>query len=101
MCRGDEACEVRRGAAAESDDPAVPADAELAPEALGDGETVNRAIGIVMAQRACSAEAALDVLLDTANQLHLPLWTVTERLVDTITNRARVQSGANAANCPD
>jgi GAF domain-containing protein len=57
-------------------------------EALGDGETVNRAIGIVMAQRACSAEAALDVLLDTANQLHLPLWTVAERLVDTITNRA-------------
>jgi GAF domain-containing protein len=57
-------------------------------EALGDGETVNRAIGIVMAQRACSAEAALDVLLDTATRLHLPLWTIAERLVDTITNRA-------------
>jgi GAF domain-containing protein len=57
-------------------------------EALGDGEMVNRAIGIVMAQRACSAEAALDVLRETATRLHLPLWTVAERLVDTITARA-------------
>jgi len=57
-------------------------------EALGDGEMVNRAIGIVMAQRACSAEAALDVLRETATRLRLPLWTVAERLVDTITNRA-------------
>jgi GAF domain-containing protein len=57
-------------------------------EALGDGEMVNRAIGIVMAQRACTAEAALDVLRETAARLHLPLWTVAERLVDTITTRA-------------
>jgi GAF domain-containing protein len=57
-------------------------------EALGDGEMVNRAIGIVMAQRACTAEAALDVLRETAARLRLPLWTVAERLVDTITSRA-------------
>jgi transcriptional regulator with GAF, ATPase, and Fis domain len=57
-------------------------------EALGDGEMVNRAIGIVMAQRACTAEAALDVLRETAGRLHLPLWTVAERLVDTITSRS-------------
>jgi GAF domain-containing protein len=57
-------------------------------EALGDGEMVNRAIGIVMAQRACTAEAALDVLRETATRLRLPLWTVAERLVNTITSRA-------------
>ncbi len=59
-------------------------------EALGDGEMVNRAIGIVMAQRACTAEAALDVLRETGTRLHIPLWTVAERLVDTITSRASI-----------
>jgi AmiR/NasT family two-component response regulator len=43
-----------------------------------------------MAQRACTAEAAIDVLRETAARLHLPLWTVAERLVDTITSRATV-----------
>lgn len=56
--------------------------------ALGDGETVNRAIGIVMAQRSCSAENALEVLRQAAATLQLPLTAVAERLVDTITSRA-------------
>jgi transcriptional regulator with GAF, ATPase, and Fis domain len=56
--------------------------------ALRSGETVNQAIGIVMAQRACSADAALEVLLDTSTQLHLPLATVAQRLVDTVAHRA-------------
>jgi GAF domain-containing protein len=63
-------------------------------DALGDGETVNRAIGIVMAQRSCSAEAALDVLNETATRLNIAVHTVAARLVDTITNRAAGSSPA-------
>ncbi|MEV8515929.1 GAF and ANTAR domain-containing protein [Dactylosporangium sp. NPDC051484] len=56
-------------------------------EALADGETVNRAVGIMMVQRACSAEAALDVLRSTAHRLDLPLTTVAGRLVQTVERR--------------
>jgi GAF domain-containing protein len=62
------------------------AHAELT-EALADGETVNRAVGIMMVQRACSAEAALDVLRSTAARLGLPLTTVAGRLVQTVERR--------------
>ncbi|MEV6927196.1 GAF and ANTAR domain-containing protein [Dactylosporangium sp. NPDC051485] len=57
-------------------------------EALVDGETVNRAVGIMMVQRACSANAALDVLRSTAQRLDLPLTTVASRLVQTVERRA-------------
>jgi GAF domain-containing protein len=57
-------------------------------DALASGETVNRAIGIVMAQRGCSAEDALGVLRDASARLHLPLPDVADRLVNTITNRS-------------
>ncbi|GAA2352626.1 GAF and ANTAR domain-containing protein [Dactylosporangium salmoneum] len=57
-------------------------------EALVDGETVNRAVGIMMVQRACSANAALDVLRSTAQRLDLPLTTVAARLVQTVERRA-------------
>ncbi|WP_432978869.1 GAF and ANTAR domain-containing protein [Dactylosporangium sp. CA-233914] len=60
--------------------------AELA-EALADGETVNRAVGIMMVQRACSAETALEVLRSTAQRLDLPLTAVAERLVQTVERR--------------
>jgi transcriptional regulator with GAF, ATPase, and Fis domain len=56
-------------------------------EALTDGETVNRAVGIMMVQRACSAETALDVLRSTAGRLGLPLTAVAERLVETVERR--------------
>ncbi len=56
--------------------------------ALGDGEAVNRAIGIVMAQRGCSADDALEVLRQASTTLRLPLAAVAERLVDTIASRA-------------
>ncbi|WP_433051093.1 GAF and ANTAR domain-containing protein [Dactylosporangium sp. CS-033363] len=65
---------------------------EALKEALTDGETVNRAVGIMMVQRACSAEAALDVLRGTAGRLGLPLTTVAERLVSTIEQRAGAAS---------
>ncbi|MBT8224100.1 MAG: GAF and ANTAR domain-containing protein [Dactylosporangium sp.] len=55
--------------------------------ALGDGEIVNRAIGIVMAQRGCSAEYGLDVLCQASTTLRLPLAAVAERLVDTVSRR--------------
>jgi GAF domain-containing protein len=60
--------------------------------ALGDGESVNRAIGIVMAQRSCPAEQALDVLRKAAATLRLPLAAIAERLVDTVAHRAMPQS---------
>ena len=56
-------------------------------EALTDGETVNRAVGIMMVQRACSAEAALEVLRGTATRLGLPLTAVAQRLVETVEQR--------------
>jgi GAF domain-containing protein len=56
--------------------------------ALADGETVNRAIGIVMAQRACSSEEALAVLTQAAQALHAPLHHIADRLVRTIDDRA-------------
>jgi GAF domain-containing protein len=57
-------------------------------EALGDGETVNRAIGIVMGQRSCGAEDALEVLQAASTTLRIPLTAVAERLVDTVASRA-------------
>ncbi|WP_238010320.1 GAF and ANTAR domain-containing protein [Dactylosporangium sp. AC04546] len=59
-------------------------------EALADGETVNRAVGIMMVQRACSADSALEVLRSTAGRLQLPLTTVAQRLVETVERRATV-----------
>lgn len=56
--------------------------------ALGNGEAVNRAIGIVMAQRGCTAERGLDVLCQASTTLLLPLAAVAERLVETVTRRA-------------
>jgi GAF domain-containing protein len=61
--------------------------AELS-DALAGGETVNRAIGIVMAQRSCSAEDALGVLWNASARLHRPLHDVADRLVNTIANRS-------------
>lgn len=62
--------------------------ADQLAEALGDGETVNRAIGIVMAQRSCSPEAALEVLRETAGRLRIPLTAVADRLVETVSQRS-------------
>jgi AmiR/NasT family two-component response regulator len=57
-------------------------------EALSSGESVNRAIGIVMAQRGCPAEDALEVLRQASNNLHAPLHEVADRLVAAIGNRS-------------
>jgi GAF domain-containing protein len=57
-------------------------------EALEGGETVNRAIGIVMAQRSCGAEDAVHVLQQASARLHVPLHEVADRLVTTVTTRA-------------
>jgi GAF domain-containing protein len=61
--------------------------ADLA-DALASGESVNRAVGIVMAQRGCRAEEALDVLLQASVTLHAPLHEVAGRLVSAIGSRS-------------
>ncbi|GAA1794984.1 GAF and ANTAR domain-containing protein [Planosporangium flavigriseum] len=57
-------------------------------EALASGDTVNRAIGIVMAQRGCRAEEALQVLRQASMNLHVPLHDVADRLVNAIGSRS-------------
>jgi GAF domain-containing protein len=57
-------------------------------DALASGDTVNRAIGIVMAQRGCRAEDALEVLRQASVTLHAPLYEVAERLVTAIASRS-------------
>jgi ANTAR domain/GAF domain len=49
---------------------------------------VERAIGIVMAQRGCSPEQALRHLQDAATHLGVEVTEVAQRLVQTITNRS-------------
>jgi GAF domain-containing protein len=57
-------------------------------DALASGASVNRAIGIVMAQRGCPAEEALEVLHQASTTLRAPLGEVADRLVRTISTRA-------------
>lgn len=68
---------------------------QLAEEALlaqvSDGSesgTVERAIGIVMAQRGCAPDQALRHLHDAATNLGVGVSTVAERLVQTVSSRA-------------
>jgi hypothetical protein len=49
--------------------------------ALGEGATVDRAAGVIIAQRGCGVHEAYDVLEDTANRLGLDRHTVADRLV--------------------
>ncbi|GAB1645496.1 hypothetical protein KRMM14A1259_59190 [Krasilnikovia sp. MM14-A1259] len=48
---------------------------------LRDGATVDRAVGVIIAQRGCSVREAYDVLQDTAQRLGLDRRTVAERLI--------------------
>jgi GAF domain-containing protein len=57
-------------------------------DALASGATVNRAIGIVMAQRKCGADEALEVLRRASLTLQAPLREVADRLVRTIASRS-------------
>ncbi|MDG4797371.1 GAF and ANTAR domain-containing protein [Micromonospora sp. WMMD1082] len=50
---------------------------------LGDG-VIGQAVGVVMTQRGCPAEDALDVLRGAAASLSIPLREVAERLVRTV-----------------
>ncbi|PZF98988.1 GAF and ANTAR domain-containing protein [Micromonospora deserti] len=56
---------------------------ELDPSVLGDG-VVGQAIGVIMTQRGCPAEEALEVLRSAASSLSIPLREVAERLVSTV-----------------
>ncbi|GIJ24941.1 transcriptional regulator [Micromonospora qiuiae] len=50
---------------------------------LGDG-VIGQAVGVIMTQRGCPAEDALDVLRSAAASLSIPLREVAERLVSTV-----------------
>ena len=50
---------------------------------LGDG-VIGQAIGVIMTQRGCPPEDALDVLRSAASSLSIPLREVAERLVSTV-----------------
>ncbi|MER5334410.1 GAF and ANTAR domain-containing protein [Micromonospora sp. NPDC002717] len=56
---------------------------ELDSSLLGDG-VVGQAIGVIMTQRGCPAEEALDVLRSAASSLDIPLREVADRLVSTV-----------------
>jgi hypothetical protein len=55
--------------------------------ALGEGATVDRAAGVIIAQRGCGVHEAYDVLEDTANRLGLDRHTVADRLVAAAASR--------------
>ncbi|GIJ20529.1 GAF and ANTAR domain-containing protein [Micromonospora lutea] len=50
---------------------------------LNDG-VIGQAVGVIMTQRGCPAEEALDVLRSAASSLSIPLREVAERLVSTV-----------------
>ncbi|MFG3706305.1 GAF and ANTAR domain-containing protein [Micromonospora sp. NPDC047670] len=56
---------------------------ELDSSLLGDG-VVGQAIGVIMTQRGCPAEEALDVLRSAASSLDIPLREVAGRLLSTV-----------------
>lgn len=49
--------------------------------ALGQSATVDRAIGVIIAQRGCGVREAYDVLQETAQRLGMDLQSVAERLI--------------------
>lgn len=57
-------------------------------EALREGTTVDRAAGVIIAQRGCGVREAYDVLRDTAQRLGLPREEVAERLIAAAARKA-------------
>jgi transcriptional regulator with GAF, ATPase, and Fis domain len=55
--------------------------------ALGEGATVDRAAGVIIAQRGCGVQEAYDVMEETANRLGLDRQTVADRLVTAAASR--------------
>jgi hypothetical protein len=56
--------------------------------ALGEGATVDRAAGVIIAQRGCGVQEAYDVLEETANRLGLDRHAVADRLVAAVASRS-------------
>jgi AmiR/NasT family two-component response regulator len=50
-------------------------------EALTEGAAVDRAVGVIIAQRGCGVQEAYRILQDSAQRLGLDRLTVAERLV--------------------
>jgi len=64
-------------------------------ESLSEGAIVDRAAGVIIAQRGCGVREAYDVLRDTAQRLGLPREQVAERLI------AAAARNADAARSTD
>ena len=57
-------------------------------ESLSEGSTVDRAAGVIIAQRGCGVGEAYEVLRDTAQRLGLPREQVAERLIAAAARKA-------------
>ncbi|WP_250000809.1 GAF and ANTAR domain-containing protein [Actinoplanes sp. M2I2] len=57
-------------------------------EAQSSGATVDRAIGVIIAQRGCGVQEAYDVLRDTAQRLGLDRHAVADRLIAAVARNA-------------
>jgi ANTAR domain len=57
-------------------------------EALSEGATVDRAAGVIIAQRGCGVQEAYEVLRDTAQRLGLDRRAVADRLIAVVARNA-------------
>lgn len=57
-------------------------------EALGEGATVDRAVGVIIAQRGCGVHEAYDVLQETSQRLGMDRRAVAERLIAAAARRS-------------
>ncbi len=57
-------------------------------DALSSGATVDRAIGVIIAQRGCGVQEAYDVLRDTAQRLGLDRQAVADRLIAAVARKS-------------
>jgi AmiR/NasT family two-component response regulator len=57
-------------------------------EALSEGATVDRAVGVIIAQRGCGVHEAYDVLQETSQRLGMDRRAVAERLIAAAARRS-------------
>jgi AmiR/NasT family two-component response regulator len=57
-------------------------------EALSEDAVIDRAVGVIIAQRGCGAREAYDVLRDTAQRLGLDRRAVAHRLISAVARNA-------------
>ena len=65
-------------------------------EGLREGATVDRAAGVIIAQRGCGVQEAYDVLRDTAQRLGMDRQAVAERLIAAAARNAATRTPARS-----